>query len=371
MPLELYRRGDIWWFRGKIDRLPGSRYYRQSTGTSEEGAAREIVAEFEKRQLKGHYAGHRQALTFAEAILLYDATPQMARFIEIIIKRDPNFAERACAEITGQEVKALAPRIYPDASTDTWQRQVCTPISAVINNAHELGNCPPIRIKAFSARERIAQDARRGKQSRVKKTPGNWAWLEAFRVAARELGEDGLATMALFMFLKGRRISTMIQLEPKHMDLQNHRVWLTASKGWDAGWVDIPVELVVELANLEPRRPRMHRARDGSRRRWPVRVFGFARRDAVYPRWRAICKHAAIEVILPHAAGRHGFGTETISRLGIDPASAAREGGWANPGQMFRTYAHPVEDTSEIQAKIRANRPDAKDMKKAQGDTGG
>lgn len=352
MPLELYRRGDIWWFRGKIDRLPGSRYYRQSTGTSEEGAAREIVAEFEKRQLKGHYAGHRQALTFAEAVLLYDATPQMARFLEIIIKRDPDFAERACAEITGEEVRDMAARIYPVAATDTWQRQVIVPISAVINNGHQLGRCPPIRIRAFSRRERIAQDRRRSKQSRQPKTPGSWPWLDSFRKAAREIGEDRLAVMALFMFLTGRRIGPMIALEPKHLDLQNHRVWLQASKLSPAAWVEIPTELVVELANLKPRRPR---SRKGSPQH-PLKVFGFAARGSVYAPWRAVCEAAKIDLILPHAAGRHGFGTETISRLGIDPASAASAGGWANPGQMLKTYAHPVESAAEIQEKIRANR---------------
>lgn len=37
-------------------------------------------------------------------------------------------------------------------------------------------------------------------------------------------------------------------------------------------------------------------------------------------------------------------------------ASAAREGGWANPGQMFARYAHPVQGTAEIQAAILGGR---------------
>ncbi len=42
---------------------------------------------------------------------------------------------------------------------------VLTQVSAVINQAHQLGRCPPIRIKGFSAQARIDQDAGRG-QSR-------------------------------------------------------------------------------------------------------------------------------------------------------------------------------------------------------------
>ena len=182
--------------------------------------------------------------------------------------------------------------------------------------------------------------------------PGDWEWLDKFRAAAREYGRPELGTMALFMFLKGRRLHTMIALEPKHLNLRERKAFMIPSKGMPGEWIDIPLELVVELANIEPRRPR-------SRKRnpeYPVKVFGLAGPRGLYSPWRAICKLAGIDMRNPHAAGRHGFGTETISRLKIDPASAAKEGGWADPSVMLRTYAHPVQSSAEIQAAIFANR---------------
>ena len=74
-----------------------------------------------------------------------------------------------------------------------WVRHVVTPVRSVINNAHDLGHCAPIRIKGYSKEERVAQDLRRGRKSRVKKTPGSWEWLLKFRQHAprRQLLRSG------------------------------------------------------------------------------------------------------------------------------------------------------------------------------------
>src|SRR5690606_22182374 len=132
------------------------------------------------------------------------------------------------------------------ASTDTWQRHVVTPVRSVINNAHDLGKCPPIRIKAFSKAERLRQDQIRGKQSRVEKVPGSWEWINAFR----EHANPYLKALALFMFETGCRITQAISLTTADLDLQNARVWMPEAKGTEAQWVTISMELVVELANL-------------------------------------------------------------------------------------------------------------------------
>jgi hypothetical protein len=55
--------------------------------------------------------------------------------------------------------------------------------SAVINNAPGLKNTPTIRVKSYDNFERIAQDKRRSKLSRVERTPADKEWIDAFRWA--------------------------------------------------------------------------------------------------------------------------------------------------------------------------------------------
>lgn len=357
MPLRLKKRGEYFYIWDRIDEIPGCEFYRQSTGETSEGRAQRELERVQSERLRRHFGGVSQTLTFGEAIEHYTehdkATPKTARYLEIILERS-DLGGRACAEITGAQVRALAAKLYPQASVDTWHRQVSVPVSAVINFAHQHGKCPPIRIKRWGEAELVKQDIRRGKDSRPEKIPGDWDWIEKFRAAARALGYPQLATMALFMFLKGRRLGTMIALEPDHLNLSERKAKLRSSKGRKGGWVDLPLELVVELANLEPKRPRAPKGKPRDHHR--LKVFGFAHHWSVYKPWRKVCAHAGIDVRLPHAAGRHGYGTETISRLGLDPASAAKEGDWANPAVMLKIYAHPVQSSAEIQAAISANR---------------
>jgi integrase len=312
-----------------------------------EQEARQPLAEFEAREIKRHYLGDEKALTFAEAVFLYPTSDKEATYLTKVL---PEIGERAIAGITPQEVRNLGQKLYPEASTDTWQRQVVTPVRAVINNAHDLGKCPPIRVKAFSKAERLKQDKARGKTSRIEKVPGSWEWLEAFRAHANPY----LKSLALFMFETGCRVTQAISLKPADLDLQNARVWMPEAKGTEAQWVTISMEMVVELANLHPRRPR--KGPHGETRPKGHRVFGYANRNGVYGAWRTACKEAGIEIILPHAAGRHGFGTEMLVRQRLDPATVARAGRWADMALMLRTYIHPEDPTSKVQEALRAGR---------------
>jgi integrase len=331
MPLEHYRRGSTWWARGRVEYngAPITEYYRCSTGASEEAGAGQWCREEEERRIRRHLLGDEKALTFAEAVLLYSASPADAGYLIPIVTKIGNLFVK---DITPKMVRDLGAEIYAGASTDTWIRQVVTPVRAVINNAHDLGQCPPIRIKGFSKADRVAQDIKRGKPSRVKRTPGSWEWLLKFRQHAPMRH----AALAMFMFMTGARISQAVAMHPKkHLDLQNARACIPAAKGHDDRWIDIPAELVTELANLPPMWPR------GVDRKLPnLRLFGFADRSSPRKGWAKACKAAGIEPLPFHAAGRHGFGQEMNVRQRIDEKAAGEFGGWADTNLMRRTYTH-------------------------------
>lgn len=162
MPLEPYRRGATFWVRGRIEHqgAPISEYYRCSTGISDEAVARAWIREEEARLVRRHLLGDEAGLTFAEAVLLYQADPKTAEYLLPIIEK---IGETIVTQITPRFVRELGAEFYPKSCTATWTRQVISPIRAVINNAHDLGKCPPIRIKGYSKAEAVAQDKARGR----------------------------------------------------------------------------------------------------------------------------------------------------------------------------------------------------------------
>lgn len=345
MPLEAYKRGPTWWAKGRIELngRPISEYIRKSTGASTEAGARDWIREEEARTIRRHLVGEEADLTFAEACTLYNAKPATAKFLLKILD---HIAEMPVREINPKFARELAPKMYPKASTDTWRRQVLTPISAVINNAHALNRCGPIRMKAYSTQERLDQDARRGKQSRKERQAGSWEWLRAFQSEANPY----LGALAEFMFETGARISQAIALRPDDLDFARRRVWLQSSKGHDAQWVAISQEMVVTLANLTPRQPY---SRDRMKR-LKARVFGYADRSGPRTAWKSACKRAGIPHLSPHAAGRHGFYTELRVRRGVDGVTAAAAGRWKDPALPDRIYAHAETAEEEIRRIIRS-----------------
>lgn len=353
MPLEIYRRGHTWWARGRIDYRGQaiSDYYRCSTGASSEDAARRWCAEEEERAIRHFHLGSEgdaRPLTFAEAVTFYPAKPKEAAYLEPVLDR---LGAMTVAAITPRAVRDLGAEIYPDAATDTWTRQVISPVRAVINHAHDLGLCGPIRIKGYDAIERQAQDRRRGKLSRVKRTPGDWQWLLKFRQHA----DRRVAALAMFMFMTGARISQAIAMHPaEHLDLQNGRACIPGAKGTPDRWISIPPELVAELANLPTLYPR-----GLPRKPEYARLFGYADRSSPRKAWDKACAAAGIARLPFHAAGRHGFGQEMNVRQPVDEKAAGAFGGWQDTGLMRRTYTHAEAAEAKVHAALAAGRKKA------------
>lgn len=347
MPLEVYEREGKWWIRGRIT-LNGraiSPYIRRSSGASSEQAALLVAAEIERLTQRRHIVGEESSLSWNDAVFLYNASPKEAGYLLAI---QHELADKLVAEITPEWVREMAKRIYPHCSTDTMKRCVLTPISAVINNAHDKGKCPPIRIKGFSAKERIAHDAERGKQSRTPKRPGDWQWINSLRGHASPHVQAGVE----FMFETGARIGQLIAIKPTDVDIPKKRVWLIAQKGHPAQWVTVSHELIVMIANLKPKRP--HNSKKGER--LDARVFGYATRGGFSSALRKGCEVAGIDYRPPHSAGRHGFYTELRVRQQMDPVTAAKMGRWAKAALPDAVYAHVEDDEAMVREQIRTAR---------------
>jgi hypothetical protein len=153
--------------------------------------------------------------------------------------------------------------------------------------------------------------------------------------------------MALFMFTTGARITQTMEMKRKtDLKLFERKVRLPAAKGHPAQWIEILPEVAAAIGALE--KPTGKEAQE--------RVFYWAgqRSGDFYRKWRQACKDAGIEYLPPHAAGRHGFGTETIVRQKIDPVTAARKGRWSSAKVLLDTYAHAEESSSSVQEAFRS-----------------
>lgn len=344
MPLELYKRGRFYWVKGWIEyngrKVAGP--YRQSTGSITEAGARDWCLEEEALQLSRFRSGDQYTMRFADATELYPATPKVARQLLPLLE---HIGDMPVDQITGKLLKTLGPKLRPQACVDTWWREIVTPARAVINHAHELKRTPAIKVKRYDQFERIAQDRKRGKASRVKRVPADSTWIEAFCEAADPYN----AALVRFMFETAARINQAISIRPDDLIPEELKVRLIEQKGHPATWILVSPEMMAELTALRPKRPRNRRT--GTL--MDARVFGYGSSTGYTNRWRTICKHAGIPYLSAHAAGRHGFFTELVVRQGVDPVTASAAGRWSDPTLPMRIYAHPERNESEIRALFR------------------
>ncbi len=141
MPLTLHKRGAIWHIRGTV---AGQRI-RESTGLGRKSDAEIYRARREAEILQCHTHGRGPRLTFAQAALTYLEANGEGRFLAPLL--DYFGPDTLLSEVDNAAVNRAAQKLYPDRAASTINRQLVTPISAVINLAADEGLCPPRRLR--------------------------------------------------------------------------------------------------------------------------------------------------------------------------------------------------------------------------------
>jgi integrase len=314
VPLKLYRRGEIWHYRGTLGGGPGgtpARRLRGTTGTAQKDLAQQYVLDVEKAFWKGHRDGPAAVLTFARAALEYRKLGKNDRFLE---KVEDYWKTTLVRDINSGAVRQGAIAMYPKATGATRNRQFVVPTMAVINHAAELDLCPPLKVKRFP-------------EVKTEKVPATLDWVKAFMAHA----SPHLAALCCFLFLTGTRISDALRVTWQDVDLSAGKVWISQGKlGGDRRRVHMPAMLVAALANIP------------SNRKPDEQVFPYvSHMSAKYP-WANAVKRAGIERLTFHAC-RHGFATAML-HAGVDPITVAKLGGWKSADHVFRTYGHARKD---------------------------
>lgn len=306
MPLKLYKRGDIWHYRGTV----AGRRLRGSCQTTSKAAAEEVAAKVESREFECRLHGPQAVLTFAQAAMHYRAAGKPTRFLS---KIEDHWKDTLVKTIKGGLIQQSAKVLYPGCSPATWNRQVIVPTQAIINHAAEMDLCPPIRVKRFKVETKV-------------KTPATLAWVETFMASAK----PHLGAMALFMFLTGARVSEACAVQWGDIDFEKRTAKIRQTKIGVERLAHLPPKLVVALGNLQHLKNRP--------------VFFYRQRSVGIRAWNAAIKKAGIPYLSFHSC-RHGFATAML-HAGIDPVTTAKRGGWKSVRHVFDTYGHAAEDTT-------------------------
>jgi integrase len=312
MPITLYKRGQIWHYRGTV----AKRRLRGSTRTARKEIALRIAAELEARHWKGALDGPAAVLTFAQAAMLYRAAGKQDRFLRPI---EDHWKDAPIKAITAGAIRQSAITLYPAAGPATRNRQVIVPTQAIINHAAEHELCPHIRVKRFPVTKKA-------------KEPVSWEWVQAFMTHA---GTPGLAALACLMYLTGARITKALAVQWSDVDFKARKVLIRGTrKGDDDRRAHMPNELIAALANIP------------GERTGPV--FVIKNRSNARTQWAGACARAGIKFLSYHRC-RHGFATGLLDK-GVNPITVAKRGGWKDARHVFETYGHDVaaEDITNV-----------------------
>ena len=324
--LQLYKRGKVWWIDGSVD---GNRI-RESTRTTDKKRAEQIAAKREREVHNTSVFGPESVLTFGTATGLYLDAGKSDRYLTPIFEK---WEHRLVREIKPGNIHDLCRDLYPKAGPATMNRQVISPVQAIINHSAKRGLCAPIRVERFFVPKHKPKYA-------------TMQWIEAFMAAA----SPHLAALAQFMAMTGTRISEAVRLDWKDVDLVASTAYLRKTKNGDPRTAELPPALRVTLANLP-----------GERK---GKVFTYKTRQSIQTPWANAEARAQIMHIPPHDAGRRLFATAMLQG-GVDAVTVAKAGGWKSVRMVLDVYAQPA-DTKEAVNKVFGTKESQTTQKKAE-----
>jgi len=299
-----------WYVRGSYLRIR----LDHSTGTGEERAARRILATWRQQAERGeflleHQKKQRNQPTFANAAIAYMRAGGEGQYLVPILKAWP---VKMLADIDQISIDTLATELYPTASVATRNRQVYTPVSAVLKHV--------------------------GIDRKIKR-PKGWRgnkrtfWLRpeptfALLAAATEIDAE-FGIFCTLLNYTGLRLSEALGLLVENVDLSRAYAYVPTTKTDEPRAVHLPLVCVTALAN----HPRGLAGRD--------RLFRFHNGGRLRDMLDEACKRS--NVTLPDGTAfhvfRHNYGTWMGIYGGLDALGLIRTGVWADMDSVDR-YRH-------------------------------
>jgi integrase len=331
MPLKLIppRQGWSPFFRVRGTYL--GVYVDRSTKTGQRGQAAKMLAKWQREIERGEFTTPGEP-TFASAALGYMKAGGERTYLHPIIAY---FGNRPLSRIGQADIDAAASAMYPGRSPATRNRQLYTPVSAVLRHA---GVVLPLR---------------RPRGSSGNKTTG-WLWPEeATRLfeEARKLDLEFAALLILLCYT-GMRLNEALQLTIESVRLDESFAYLPRTKNKEPRAVYLPPVVIAALQG-HPR----GLDRPGER------LFKFHKGGHIYSLLRASAARA--NVTLPERQAfhlfRHTYATWMRRFGGLDTKGLVATGAWKDRKSADR-YEHVVVTEEAQRAALL---PGAKPVQKA------
>jgi len=307
MPLKLIppRKGKspFWSVKGtyigvRVDR---------STKVGKRTVAVQILRKWEQEIERGSYASPTDE-TFASVAVSYINLGGDRRFLKKLLE---HFGDKPLKEFDQDALDKAAVSLYPSASAATRNRQVYTPVSAVLRHA---GHRLELRRPRGSSGNRATA----------------WLWPEQTEAIFEEAGKIDKEFEALLIVLcyTGLRLSEALNLTWDNVRLADGYAYIPDTKNDEPRAVFLPPVAVAALGNL---------AGDEGR------VLGFAKGGHLYSLLKTCSFKAGVN--LPGRSAfhifRHTYATWMRRFAGADSATLIATGAWRDRKSVDR-YVHSV-----------------------------
>lgn len=323
MPIKLVppRQGKSpnWTIRGtylgvRVDR---------TTGTSDKKLAAKQLAKISGEIERGSFA-KRRAPAFAGAALKYIEAGGEERFV---LKLAEHFGEMPLARIDQAAIDEAAIALYPRASPATRNRQVYSPVSAI--------------LKFAGAPDRLRRPkGGRGTRRLFFLTPGQAGRL----LAAGEALDAEFGLFLAFLLYTGCRLSEALSIDLANVNLREAWAFAKDTKNDDPRLIHLPPVLVAALA-AHPR---------GIGRRG--RLFRFGKNGRLYAWLGEAAKRAGLKIpprVAFHAF-RHTWGAWMRRYGGLDTTGLVETRAWRSR-EAAAVYEHAVQSEEARKADLLPN----------------
>jgi integrase len=316
MPLKLYSprgRSPYYSVRGTYLGV----YVNRSTKAGKRALAIKALRQIERDIESGAFAVKGEA-TFASAAMSYMNAGGDRRFLKPLLE---HFRDEPISRIDQAAVDGAALVLYPRASAATRNRQVYTPVCAILRRAGE------------------RRDFRRPMGSGGTKQTA-WLWpeqAEAIFAEAEKLDKE-FAALLIVLCYTGLRLSEALNLTWDNVRLADGYAYVPDTKNDEPRAVFLPPVVVAALGNCQP---------SGER------VYRFRKSGHLYSLLRVAAIRAGVNLPTRSAFHvlRHTYATWMRRYAGADETTLIATGAWKDKKSVAR-YTHAVVSEESKRAAL-------------------
>lgn len=268
------------------------------------------------RELEAAAQAGQKASTFEEAVLVYLRTGGDGRFLTDRLL--DQIGHVRCDEFTDKVMTDAQAAIYPTAAKSTINRQLYTPVIAVLNLAAQ-GQAWKVNLRRPKGHTKL----------KPAHSPAD-QWF----MATLPLMRPAMRALILFCTIHGPRVGNAIRC--RRRDFDGEALQLLDKNGTYQRYRLAPV-VAEAIQALDHGRDELF---------WPLTP---ASRSNVFRELRRVCERAAVEYFTPHKIGRHAFAKRML-REGYSLAHVASAGGWNNIKVVGELYGAFERDEAQAAA---------------------